>query len=168
MQRTVNELAAHGVIERSDSPWSSAVVLVKKKDNTQRFCVDYRALNDVTTKDSYPLPRIDDTLDALVAGQAMKETYDRRMRNGYSREDEDVSPSSSDEDVAGAARHGNKRGAGSAASVNGDLDPELGAKDAPLCGTADSPQPTPPPPQRPRQQRRRAGWMRDFCDVPED
>ena len=40
MQRIVNELAAQGVIERSDSPWSSAVVLVKKNDGTQRFCVD--------------------------------------------------------------------------------------------------------------------------------
>ncbi|XP_063858824.1 uncharacterized protein LOC135099801 [Scylla paramamosain] len=56
MQLTVNKLAAQGVIERSDSPSSSAVVLVKKKDGTQRFCVDYRALNDVTAKDSYPLP----------------------------------------------------------------------------------------------------------------
>ncbi|KAK8381385.1 hypothetical protein O3P69_018454 [Scylla paramamosain] len=407
MQRTVNELAAQGVIERSDSPWSSAVVLLKKKDGTQRFCVDYWALNDMTAKDSYPLPRIDDTFDALVgarwystldlksgyhqvemaeedkpktafpfgqglwqfnvmpfglcnapscferlmervldgvqwktalmyvddvivfgstfegelerlkevlqrlrkanlkfspkkcslfqhedsdsvclrlqvlasaaerddkwhkaqledsdlapiiqwfeagggrpswealaggrtrsavheatdftpthlmfgrelrlpvdlatgrppdvslptvtfgyaaalqehlvevhrlargklkvAGQAMKEIYDRRMRNvraitrwkrpsavhvdrlwryhgpgryswGHSREDEDVSPSSSDEDVAGTARDGNERGAGSAASDSGDLDPELGARDAPLGGAADSPQPTP-------------------------
>ncbi|XP_050714146.1 protein NYNRIN-like [Eriocheir sinensis] len=80
MQRTVNELAAQGVIERSDSPWSSAVVLVKKKDGTQRFCVDYRALNDVTVKDSYPLPRIDDTLDALV-GARWFSTLD--LKSGY-------------------------------------------------------------------------------------
>ena len=59
MQRTVNELAAQRVIERSDSPWPSAVVLPKKKDSTQWFCIDYRVLNDVTVKDSYPLPRID-------------------------------------------------------------------------------------------------------------
>ena len=57
------------MIERSDSPWSSAVVLVKKKDGTQRFCIDYRALNDVTVKDFYSLLRIDDTLDALVGAR---------------------------------------------------------------------------------------------------
>ena len=41
------------------------MVLVEKKDHSTRFCVDYRALNDITSKDSYPLPRIDDYFDAL-------------------------------------------------------------------------------------------------------
>jgi hypothetical protein len=44
-------------------------VLVKKKDGTLKFCVDYRKLNDVTVKDAYPLPRIDDNLDALAGAK---------------------------------------------------------------------------------------------------
>ena len=54
-----------GNVSCSNSPWSSPVVLVKKRDGSVRFCVDYRRLDAVTVKESYPLPRIDDTLDAL-------------------------------------------------------------------------------------------------------
>ena len=54
-----------GVIEPCQSNWASPVVLVTKKHGTTRFCVDYRKLNDVTRKDAYPLPWINDTLDAL-------------------------------------------------------------------------------------------------------
>ncbi len=50
---------------KSSGPWCSPIVLVRKKDGTIRFCVDYRKLNDVTHKDAYPLPIIDDILDAL-------------------------------------------------------------------------------------------------------
>ena len=62
--RQVEELQKQGVIEPSDSPWAANVVLVKKKDGTRRFCVDYRGLNAVTINDAYPVPRIDETLDA--------------------------------------------------------------------------------------------------------
>ena len=64
-QRAIQEIHQQGLIEPSTSPWSSPIVLVKKKDGGLRFCVDYRRLNAVTRKDSYPLPRIDDTLEAL-------------------------------------------------------------------------------------------------------
>ncbi len=65
IQDQVEGMLRRRVIEPPDGPWSSPVVLVKKKDGTWRFCVDYRKLNAVTVKDSYPLPRIADTLSRL-------------------------------------------------------------------------------------------------------
>lgn len=61
----LQEMENLGVIQRSSSPYSSNVVLVKKKDGALRFCIDLRKLNELTVKDAYPLPRIEDTLDAL-------------------------------------------------------------------------------------------------------
>lgn len=54
-----------GVIKESDSSWASPMVLVHKKENTGRFCVDYRKLSAVTVPDVYPMPQIDDLLDIL-------------------------------------------------------------------------------------------------------
>ena len=61
----IDEMLEAGVIEPSNSPWASPVCLVKKKDDTYRFCVDYRRVNGVSKKDAYPLPNIQDALDNL-------------------------------------------------------------------------------------------------------
>ena len=68
------------IVEPSTSPWSSPVVLVRKKDGMAHFCIDYRRVNSLTRKDAYPLPRIDDTLDTL-AGSRWFSTID--LLSGY-------------------------------------------------------------------------------------
>ena len=62
-------MLSNGIIKESRSPWSSRVVLIRKKDGKLRFCIDYRRLNKLTKSDVYPLPRIDDSLAALQTGQ---------------------------------------------------------------------------------------------------
>ena len=69
VDKQIEELQQQGLIEPSHSAWSSPVVMVKKRDGSWRFCIDYRKLNELTIKDAYPLPRIDDSLDALSGSQ---------------------------------------------------------------------------------------------------
>ena len=76
----VQKMLKRGVIEQSSSLRASPIVLVKEKDESTRFCVDYRRLKDVAIKDSNPLPRIDDSLDAL-AGSEWFSTLD--LKSGY-------------------------------------------------------------------------------------
>ena len=61
----VNDMLQAGAIRPSSSPWCNAVVLVRKKDGGLCFCIDFRKLNVRTKKDSYPLPRIQETLESL-------------------------------------------------------------------------------------------------------
>ena len=65
----VKEMMTQGVIEPASCEWASPVLLVKKADGSLRFCVDYRKLNSITVKDTYPLPRMDECLDSLGEAQ---------------------------------------------------------------------------------------------------
>ncbi|GBM95331.1 Retrovirus-related Pol polyprotein from transposon 297 [Araneus ventricosus] len=79
-ERLVKEMGGNGIIEESSRPWALPIVLVKKKDGSTRLCVDYRKLIEITIKDSYPLPRLDDTLHSLNGSQWFS-TLD--LKSGY-------------------------------------------------------------------------------------
>lgn len=78
--RQAQDSLRRGIIELAEGVWISQVILVKKKDRKWKFCMDFRRLNAVTQQDAYPLPRIDDSLDAL-AGSRYFSTLD--LVSGY-------------------------------------------------------------------------------------
>ena len=69
MHTLPKEMLSRNIIQPPSSPWTSSIVLIKKKDGSLRFCVDYRRFNAFTRKDAYPLPNIDDMLDTLEGSQ---------------------------------------------------------------------------------------------------
>jgi len=84
MQRIIDEevsaMETDGIIEPSNSAWSSPIVIVRKKDGRHRFCIDFRKINVVTERDAYPLPHIGATLDELRGAKYLS-TLD--LKNGY-------------------------------------------------------------------------------------
>ena len=79
-KKTIDSMLDAGVIEPSRSEWASPPVLVRKKDGSWRYCIDYRSVNNVTVKDAYPLPLIEECIDSL-AGKKWFCTLD--MNSGY-------------------------------------------------------------------------------------
>ena len=65
VQKEIKEMLAAGIVEPSNSEWASPIVLVRKKDGSMRFCVDYRKLNSASEADAYPMPRVDELIDTL-------------------------------------------------------------------------------------------------------
>jgi hypothetical protein len=80
LKKQLEELTKSGFIQPSKSPFGAPILFVKKKDGTMRMCVDYRALNNVTIKNSYPLPRVDELFDRL---QGAKYFSKIDLRSGY-------------------------------------------------------------------------------------
>jgi hypothetical protein len=76
----IKKLLKKGYIRPSSSPWGAPMIFVPKKDGTQRLCVDHRALNEVTMKNKYPVPRIDDLFIQLRGACMFSKIH---LRSGY-------------------------------------------------------------------------------------
>ena len=64
-KKEIDNMLEKGVIEPATTDWASPIVFVPKADGSLRFCVDYRRLNAMTVRDSYPIPRMDECIDSL-------------------------------------------------------------------------------------------------------
>jgi hypothetical protein len=80
LKKQLTELQEAGYIRPSSSPWGAPVLFVQKKDGSQRMCVDYRSLNDVTVKNKYQLPRIEDLFDQMRGARVFSKID---LRSGY-------------------------------------------------------------------------------------
>eukprot|EP01116_Phalansterium_solitarium_P005967 TRINITY_DN1828_c0_g1_i11.p1 TRINITY_DN1828_c0_g1~~TRINITY_DN1828_c0_g1_i11.p1 ORF type:complete len:724 (+),score=101.60 TRINITY_DN1828_c0_g1_i11:2055-4226(+) len=80
LKKQLDDLLSKGLIRPSTSPFGAPVLFVKKKDGTMRMCIDYRALNNNTIKNRYPLPRIEDLLDQLAGARYFSKID---LRSGY-------------------------------------------------------------------------------------
>jgi hypothetical protein len=80
LKKQIADLQSKGFIRPSSSPWGAPVLFVEKKDETQWMCVDYRSLNEVTIKNKYPLPRIEDLFDQMKGASVFSKID---LRSGY-------------------------------------------------------------------------------------
>jgi hypothetical protein len=80
LKKQIDELSEKGYIRPSTSPWAAPILFVEKKDGTRRMCIDYRALDEVTIKNKYPLSRIEDLFNQL-RGASVFSKID--LRSGY-------------------------------------------------------------------------------------
>jgi hypothetical protein len=80
LKKQIEELIEKGFIRPSSSPWGAPVLFVSKKDGSRRMCVDYRSLNEVSIKNKYPLPRIEDLFDQMKGAKIFSKI---NLRSGY-------------------------------------------------------------------------------------
>jgi hypothetical protein len=80
LKKQIEELLSKGFVRPSSSPWGAPTLFVDKKDGSRRLCIDYRSLNEVTIKNKYPLPRIEDLFDQMRGAKVFSKID---LRSGY-------------------------------------------------------------------------------------